>query len=79
MKGILADTGFIFEAEGYTISTMTVFSAIHGKFTTQVLALQSGKVKHKSTKLFHVELIPDEYDLREAVKEVFTTILKHKQ
>jgi len=79
MKGILSDTAMLFEAEGYTLASATVFSLMHGKFKTQIYATQKGEIKHRSIQLFHEELIPEEYDVREKVKDLFTEILKRKQ
>lgn len=79
MKGIFADSALLFEAEGYTLASATAFSLAHGQFKTQLYATQKGKITHRSAPLFHEELIPEEYDIREAIKLIFTKILAQKK
>lgn len=74
MKGIFADTALIFEALGFTLCSATAFSLPHGQFKTQVYASQKGKIIHRSEPIFHEEMAPEEYDLKQRIKTIHEQI-----
>lgn len=77
MKGIFADTALTFEALGFTLCSATAFSLPHGMFKTQVYAAKKGKITHKSEPMFHEELVPEEYDIKQAIKAIHIKLIKN--